>query len=143
RPTTVSAVTARCYSVAGHPTPRRGRPPRPGVIHRPRAPGVAPRAGASTTSDPRKSRPIPIASRLPPGYECPYSLPLDRRGRFRADVVHDPVHARNLVHDPGGYPGQERIRKPRPVGGHPIAGGDRPQSDDLVVGPPGPPHPHR
>ena len=63
------------------------------------------------------------------------SLPLDRRGRLRADVVDDAVDAGHLVDDAAADPGQHVVRQPRPVGGHPVVAGHRADGDHVGVGP--------
>ena len=69
-----------------------------------------------------------------PGF--PVLLPLDRGRGLRADVVDDPVHARDLVHDPRRDLAEDVVGELRPVGRHPVLGGHRPDRDDVRVGPP-------
>src|ERR1035438_2001583 len=62
------------------------------------------------------------------------SLPLDRAGRLRRDVVDDAVHAAHLAHDAAGSAVEEIVRQAGPVGGHEVFGRDRPQRDSALVG---------
>src|SRR6476659_3900470 len=62
------------------------------------------------------------------------SLPLDCRRRLRGQVERDPVHARDLVDDPAGDRLQQVVGQARPVGGHRVLGGDRPDHDRVSVG---------
>src|SRR5229473_3808913 len=64
------------------------------------------------------------------------SLPLDRTGRLRGDVVDDAVDAAHLVDDPGRRAPQELVREGVIVGGHAVGRSDRPQRADVIVGAP-------
>src|SRR5882724_12964479 len=64
----------------------------------------------------------------------PPSLPLDRAGRLRSDVVDDAVDAAHLVDDAGGDAAEEIVREREIVGGHAVAGGDGAQRADVIVG---------
>ena len=52
------------------------------------------------------------------------SLPLDRRGRLGADVVHDAVDPHDLIDDAARDARQHLVRKRVPVGRHSIRAGD-------------------
>ena len=69
-------------------------------------------------------------------------FPLHRSGGFGGDVVDDTVNAVDLIGDPAGDLGQDVIRKPGPVGGHRILGGDRTQDDRVTIGAAIALHPH-
>ena len=61
------------------------------------------------------------------------SLPLDRRRRFRRDVIHHATDAAHLVDDPARDPGEHVVRNASPVGGHEVLRFDRPDRNDRVV----------
>src|SRR3954471_7542254 len=61
-------------------------------------------------------------------------LPFDRGGRLRTDVVHDPVDALDLVHDPGADGPQHVVGDAGPVGRHPVQALDDAHADRLLVG---------
>src|SRR5262245_40601401 len=62
------------------------------------------------------------------------SLPLDGRGRLGRYVVDDTVYSGHFVGDAARRTGEERSRKPRPVGGHAVLAGHGTQRDDALVG---------
>src|SRR2546423_623677 len=65
---------------------------------------------------------VSACSRAPPPTMRTFmdSFPFDRRGRLRRDVVHDAIHARDLVDDATRDLRQDFVRQPRPVGGHAV-----------------------
>src|SRR5260221_5252561 len=62
------------------------------------------------------------------------SLPFNRAGRLRSDVVRHPVDARNLVDDARRDALEHLVRQPGPVGRHGVVGGDGPADDRVRVG---------
>ena len=60
-------------------------------------------------------------------------LPLDGGGGLAGHVDDDAVDFRYLVGDAGGDPGDHRLRQARPVGGHRVLAGHRPQHDRMAV----------
>src|SRR4051812_14572782 len=66
--------------------------------------------------------------------QCVVSLPLDRAGRLRGDVVDHAVDAFDLVDDAGGDVADEGHVERVEIGGHAVGGGDREQAHDKVVG---------
>src|SRR5262249_16108817 len=63
------------------------------------------------------------------------SLPLDGGGWLRRDVVDHPVNPSHLVGDAGGDLLQKLARKPRPIRGHSVHAGYRPEYRGEFVGP--------
>src|SRR5947207_9241464 len=62
------------------------------------------------------------------------SLPLDRARRFGRNVETDAVNAFHFVDDPARDPGQDVIRHPHPIGGHPVLPLDDPERYGIIVG---------
>ena len=61
-------------------------------------------------------------------------LPLNRRGRFRADVINDAVDTCDFVDDAGGDAAEQVGGQLAPVGGHEIGGVDTTDGDRVFVG---------
>src|ERR1700722_2967961 len=70
---------------------------------------------------PRSARPLPR------------SLPLDRAGWLRGDVVRDPIHALHLVDDPRRQPLEELVGQTRPTSCHRVLARDRTDDDRIAV----------
>src|SRR6185295_14806911 len=60
-------------------------------------------------------------------------LPLDRCRWLGRDVVDHPVHPRHLVDDAAADPGQDLVRQLRPIGGHAVVRGHRPNCYHVRV----------
>src|SRR5512132_348019 len=60
-------------------------------------------------------------------------LPLDRRGRLGGDVVHDAIDPRYLVDDSAADLAEDLVRQLRPVGGHAVLRGHRPDCYHVRV----------
>ena len=63
------------------------------------------------------------------------SFPLNRRGGFGGNIVHDAVDAGDVVDDLAGNLIQQLVGNAGPLGGHKIVGGHGPQGQSIVVGP--------
>src|SRR3989344_1199753 len=61
------------------------------------------------------------------------SLILNRSRRLLSNIVDNPVHSPDLVDDPAGDMGEELVGQLRPVRGHGVLRGHRPQRDDVRV----------
>ena len=61
------------------------------------------------------------------------SFPFDGARRLGAYVIDDTVHAVDLVDDVSGDMLEKIPGQPRPVGGHPVGAGDRPQHDLSLI----------
>ena len=60
-------------------------------------------------------------------------LPLDRRGRFASDIVHDAVDAADFVDDAGGGPVEDVVGDAGPIGRHKIGRRDAAQGQGVVI----------
>ena len=64
-------------------------------------------------------------------------------GGLERDVVDHPVDPAHLVDDPAGDFAEDLVGQPGPVGRHGVAGIDRPDGNDMLVGPAVAHDPHR
>src|ERR1041385_253590 len=62
-------------------------------------------------------------------------LPLNRGRRFRADIVHYPIHALHFIDDPVGDLAQYVIWNLGPIGRHPIQARHSTKRNDMFIGP--------
>ena len=63
------------------------------------------------------------------------SLPLDRCGRFGADIVDDAVDAGNFVDDARRDSGEDVVRETAPFGGHEVDCRDGAHDDRVLIRP--------
>src|SRR6266404_7832321 len=79
---------------------------------------------------------VPFASKtIPPRMTMLLrSLPLDRSGRLRRDVINHAVHPFYLIHDPAGNGFQHFVWQRDPIGGHAIFGVDGAHRASVGIG---------